>query len=89
MEKGKGLGAIQKRNLAVAGFVVIVILFIAMSMKFRPAEVITPRPSEKVIQVLGECEAVTVGDRTELFCAGGSRWIGIRVDPQPVVEPAP
>lgn len=40
------------------------------------------RPSDGVIEVLGECEAVTVGGVTRILCTGGTEWIGVKSDPQ-------
>ena len=51
-----------------------------------PAEVVTPRPSERVIVALGTCDAVTVGGVTKVLCSDGSGWIAVQSDPTLIQE---
>jgi len=81
----------EGHKVFATGFVAILVLalmVLGIFYLFDPAEVVTPRPAERVIVALGTCDAVTVGNVTKVLCSDGSGWIAVQSDPTLIQEPA-
>jgi len=75
-----------KTYVAIALIVVVLALGIVATVAARPEE---PRPGTRAMVTRGICDTIeSYTDEVQMYCADGSRWVVIPLDPQPDQERA-